>query len=229
MSTAGRLLAAASAALGAGAAGWLLLFRDQTTDSDRTGVDVPKVDVASGRQGLGERAVEVLNRHVGEHGQGPKGSAGYHRSPFIDAVLLGVHGAGKGLTGKPWCAAAVRWAFETAAQELQQAPPFAAIRDTLATAKSWKAAPFAAYKLSAPKVGAVLVLGDSHATLIAKIHDSKTVTTVEGNHGDAVANVKRLIGPGDTIVDVAAYVADHATPAGNDSLVAGLDLLGAEA
>jgi hypothetical protein len=206
----------------------LLFFRDQTTDSDETGQNVPKVDVPTGRPELGARAVEVLNRHVGEHGDGPKGTPGYHHGEFIGQVQRGAHGDIKGTTGQPWCALAVRWAYETAAAELGQPRPFSGVKGTLAMAKSWKDAPFDVYKLESPKVGAALILGDSHATLIAKVHDGNTVTTVEGNHGDAVANVKRTIKPTDTIVDVAGYVAAAQTlPRQQGPRIAGLDLMGA--
>lgn len=197
------LLAALGGAL-AGAAGFLLL-RDQTTENDQTGEDVGRVAVPQGAPGLGARAVEVLSRHVGARGQGKKGTPGYHRSELIDRINVGVYADGKGLLGKPWCARTVRWAYETAANELGLPAPFSAIKSTLANVSTWKSAPFRPYFLSSPKIGAALLLGEQHATLIAKVLDEKTVVTVEGNHGDAVAHVRRTLRPKDTLVDVEAY------------------------
>lgn len=222
-----KLIAGASAALGVGVAGWFAFLRDQTTDSDQTGELVRVVETPQGSRSLGVRAVEVLNRHIGEHGSGPKGSAGYHRSPFIDSINLGVYGDGKSLLGKPWCARTVRWAYETAAEELGLPRPFFHIKGTLAMARSWKEKPLSAYKLTTPKIGAVLVLGDSHVALVAKVLSDSTVISSEGNHADATANVKRTLKPGDTLIDVEAYVASTVAPPPSDSLVAGLDLLGA--
>lgn len=211
-----RTLAAIAAVLSAGAS--YLLLRDQTTDNDDTGEDVAgQVPVQPGGT-LGARAVAVLSRYVGEKGQGPKGTPGYHRSPFIDRVNLGVHGDGKKLLGAPWCARAVRFAYEAAAQELGRTPPFASLKSDLASVSKWKKY-LGPQKIKSPKVGAVLLLGDKHATLIAKVLDERTVVTVEGNHGDKVSNVKRTIDHGkDTILDVEAFVQGAAPD------VVGLDL-----
>lgn len=213
-----RLLLSFGAVAAAGAA---LLLRDKTTDSDNTGQPAARPPLPQGSTSLGVRAVEVLSRHVGEHGEGKKGTAGYHRSPFIDRVNLGVYGDGKGLIGKPWCARGVRWAYETAAQELGLPPPFSRIKSTLANVSTWKSAPFQPFFLSSPRVGAALLLGEEHATLIAQVLDERTAICVEGNHGDQVAFVRRTIRPQDTIVDVEAY-ARGGVVVGCD-----LDLLGA--
>lgn len=217
-----RALAAIAAALSAGAS--YLLLRDQTTDNDDTGEDVAgQVPVQPGGT-LGARAVAVLNRYVGEKGQGPKGTPWYHRSPFIDRVNLGVHGDGKKLLGAPWCARAVRFAYEVAAQDLGRSPPFASLKSDLASVSKWKKY-IGPHKIKSPKVGAVLLLGDKHATLIAKVLDERTgtVITVEGNHGDKVSNVKRTIDPSkDTILDVEAFVRSAAPD------LVGFDLLWAE-
>lgn len=213
-----RLLLSFGAVAAASAA---LLLRDKTTDSDNTGQPAARPPLPQGSTSLGVRAVEVLSRHVGEHGEGKKGTAGYHRSPFIDRVNLGVYGDGKGLIGKPWCARGVRWAYETAAQELGLPPPFSRIKSTLANVSTWKSAPFQPFFLSSPRVGAALLLGEEHATLIAQVLDERTAICVEGNHGDQVAFVRRTIRPQDTIVDVEAY-ARGGVVVGCD-----LDLLGA--
>lgn len=146
----------------------------------------------------------MLSRHVGEHGEGKKGTAGYHRSPFIDRINLGVYGDGKGLLGEPWCCRAVRWAYETAAQELGLPPPFARTTSDLASVSKIKKY-LGAYKVGLPKVGAVLLIGDQHATLIAQVLDERRVVSLDGNHGDQVAFVRRTIGPQDTIIDAEAY------------------------
>ncbi len=213
------LLALSAAATSAAAA--VLLLRDQTTDSDETGETVSGVPVPRGGASLGLRAVEVLSRHLGERGEGKKGTPGYHRSPFIDRVNRGIHGDAPRLVGVPWCARAVRYACEVAAQELGLPPPFAGM-GALASVSNWKGAAFRPYFLAAPKVGAVLLLGDQHATLVAQALGDGKVVTIEGNHGDAVANVKRTLRPQDTLVDVESFVA-----ARRGAVVgSGLDLLG---
>lgn len=216
-----RLLFAGSAGLIASAAGYLLL-RDQTTDNDDTGEDVGRIEVQRGASSLGLRAAEVLSRHVGERGQGKKKTPGYHRSPFIDRVNAGLYNDAPGLLGAPWCCRAVRWAYEVAAQELGRPRPFPKAWGDLASVSKFKKH-LGGYKISAPKVGALLLIGDTHATLIAKVYDSRTVGTIEGNHSDSVANVKRTIGPADTLIDIEAAVAGQ-TAVGLD----GLDLMGAD-
>jgi hypothetical protein len=220
-------LSTAAAAMGAA-----LLLRDRTTDSDATGETVARASVPQGSGALGPRAVEVLSRHVGAHGQGEKGTAGYHRSPFIDEVCRGLYQDAPGLIGKPWCARAVRWAYETAAKELGLPPPFSQIRGALSFASDWRAAPFGKFQLAAPKVGAALILGHQHATLIAQVLDQDTVVTVEGNHGDSVAHVRRTLRPKDAIVDIEAYAASVRGAAPPAPAVVGwfadLDLLDAE-
>ncbi len=215
-----RLLLSFGAVAAASAA---LLLRDKTTDSDNTGQPAARPPLPQGSTSLGVRAVEVLSRHVGEHGEGKKGTAGYHRSPFIDRINLGVYGDGKGLLGEPWCCRAVRWAYETAAQELGLPPPFARTTSDLASVSKIKKY-LGSYKIGSPKVGAVLLIGDQHATLIAQVINERTATCVDGNHGDAVAFVRRTIGPQDTIIDAEAYArAGSAISVGGD-----LDVLGAE-
>ncbi len=213
-----RLILGASA-LAAACSAYLL--RDKTTDSDETGEAAARPPLPQGSTRLGARAVEVLSRYVGERGSGPKGSAGYHRSPFIDQVNRGVYGDGKGLLGTPWCCRAVRWAYETAASELGLPPPFSGVKSDLASVSKIKKY-LGAFKTGAPKVGAVLLCGDEHATLIAQVLDGRSVITIEGNHGDAVAHVRRTLRPKDTIIDV-----EEAARAGT-ALGSDLDLLGAE-
>lgn len=225
-------LAIFTASLGAGSVGFLLL-RDQTTDSDETGEDVGNIEVQKSAGGLGAKAVEILNQLVGQRGMGAHGTPEYHRSLVIDKINLGVYGDGRKLLGKPWCARAVRWAYETAAQQLGLPPPFGGVKSTLAMVSSWKGKPFSGYKIAEPKVGAVLLLGDQHATIIAKVLDDRTIISVEGNHGDSVANVKRTINPSkDTIADIERYVMDSQRDKSRQEareLIVGLGLLGAEA
>lgn len=223
-------LAMAGAAGFVGSAGAYLVLRDQTTDSDETGevvvIEAPRSG-SNGASTLGARAVEVLSRHVGERGLGKKKTPGYHRSPFIDAVNKGVYG--DGVVGVAWCARAVRWAYETAARELGLPPPFAGIKSTLGNVSTWRRPPFKRHELAEPKPGAVLLLGETHAAIVDRVVDRKTVVTVEGNHGDAVAHVRRTLKPQDMLVDVEAYARDAAaaTPLAGWSR-SGLDLLGAD-
>jgi hypothetical protein len=209
----GRILAASLAAIGAGGAAALgySLLRDQTTDDDATGESLMEPPVAQGEaKTLGARAVEELTYHLGEKGKGPKGSAGYHRGKLIDEVMRGRwNDAGDKLLGKPWCARAVRWAFEEAAADLGLPKPFSGL-GTLATAESWKESPFKNYLLSSAKVGAVFVIKTPvgfHTGLVAKVLGPLSVVTIEGNHGDSVASVKRTFDLSkDALVDVEAWI-----------------------
>lgn len=218
-----RLLAGASALL-AGTAAFLVL-RDGTTDNDQTGEDVGRIEVPRGAAALGPRAVEVLSRSVGERGQGKKKTPGYHRSPFIDRVNVGLYRDAPGLLGAPWCCRAVRYAYEVAADELGRPRPFPRGAGDLASVSKWKKAT-AGHRLFAPRAGALLLLGDTHAALVAKVLDARTVVTVEGNHGDAVAHVKRTLRPQDTLVDVEGYIAAEA--AAGPAALGELELLEAE-
>lgn len=185
------LLAGAAAAVASA-----LALRDRTTDSDETGEDVAApsgLDALRSSPRLGERAVAALRRHLGEGGVGRKGTAGYHRGPFVDQVN------GPALLGEPWCARAVRWAYEEAARELGLPAPFAGLGD-LASVRKWKRS--GARRLAAPRVGAALLLGDEHATLVAEVISPGEVVTVEGNHGDVVSCVRRAVRPQDTLLDV---------------------------
>lgn len=227
-------------AVGAGAVAYLAFIgiaSASTTDSDDTGETVdPKspegravVERATARRGaksLGEKAVEVLSRSIGVRGNGPKGTSGYHRGVLIDQINLGLYGDGKSLLGEPWCARAARWGYEKAAQELGLPPPFKTVKSTLASVSTW-ASKFKKYKLDAPKVGAVALKKDlSHAMLVAQVNPNGSVLTIEGNHGDAVANVRRQ--PADLLFyDIDAFARDQGERVagyilGTDVLVAGV-------
>ena len=227
----GRIIAAAVAAIGAGGAAALAYtaFRDRTADDDNTGESLDAAPVAQAEAStLGARAVEELAYHLGEHG-GPKGSATYHRGKFIDETQRGRwDDAGDKLLGLAWCARAVRWAYEEAAADLGLPKPFPSKLGTLAMAESWKKSPFDKYALSSAKVGAVWVVKTSagfHTGLVAKVLGPLTIVTIEGNHGDAVASVKRTLNLDvDALVDVETWVHDQGSPA-----VVGLDYFAVEA
>lgn len=213
-------------ALGLGAfayLGFIGLASAATTENDETGETVPPSSPdgralaeqarASGTKTLGEKAVEVLTRDLGAHEEPwphypKKPSPNTNRGPVIDKFLRGVHGDGEKLLGKPWCARAVRYAYEKAAQEMGLSPPFRSIKDSLAMVSSW-ASKFKKYKIDQPKVGAAAVLKNlSHITLVARVNPDGSIVTIEGNHGDAIANVRRKA---DTLFffDIDAYVRDQ--------------------
>lgn len=218
----------------AGGGALLLLWRSNAfasdTDNDQTGetVDpsspeaqpqsIPPPAPHKGRAlndkvtppSLGTRAVEVLLRDVGAK-EVPKGS---NRGPVVDKIILGVYKDGAKLLGKPWCGRAARYAYEKAAQELGLPPPFAGLKNTLASVAEWKKV-MKDFQISEPKVGAAALLsrggGKSHATIVSRLEGGK-VFTVEGNHGDAVAVVKRKPGDFHTFLDVEAFVRSRQSP-----------------
>ena len=124
---------------------------------------------------------------------------------FVDEVNRGFFGdAGGKLLGEPWCARACRWAYEAAAAELGLPPPFRATKSSLSGVSMWRKA-LKGYELDAPKPGAVLLLGKQHAALVAQVLSPREVVTVEGNHGDKVANVRRTVRAEDTLLDAEAF------------------------
>lgn len=234
-------------ALGFGACAYLAFLgvaSAATTENDETGetispaspegrslADQAKAASGGNSKTLGEKAVEVLSRHVGAHEEPwptypKKPSPNSNRGPVVDQILRGVHNDGEKLLGKAWCARATRYAYEKAAQELGLPPPFKNIKDSLAMVSSWNKQ-FKKYKISEPKVGATALLKNlSHSTIVARINPDGSVTTIEGNHGDAVANVRRK--PSDLIfLDIDAFVRDQGERVsgyilGTDVLIAGV-------
>lgn len=199
------------AGVGVGAGVYFAWTRIASATEDSSGDTVdpkeakPPTPTTPAKPALGAKAVEVLTRHVGAM-ESPKGS---NRGPVVDQIIRGVNGDGEKLLGKPWCARAVRYAYEKAAQELGQAPPFAGVKPSLAAVNDW-ADIFKQYLTSEPKtghVGLILSGGTRHATLVSKV-DGETVYTVEGNHSDSVATVKRPRSKFKHFVDVQRYVED---------------------
>jgi hypothetical protein len=125
-----------------------------------------------------------------------------------------------------WHCADYGKAYEKAAQEMGLPPPFRNIRDSLAMVSSW-ASRFKKYKIDQPKVGAAAALKNlSHLVLIARVNPDGSVMTIEGNHGDAIANVRRQPG-GLIFFDIDAYARDQGERVagyilGTDVLVAGV-------
>lgn len=229
-----RLLAVLGGSAAVGGLGWLLLTRDDTVDTDSTGeLMTTTPDLKKGSSNLGERAVEVLSRYVGVKGKGKKGTPGYHRGDVIDTIQRGVGSRfGDRLLGQPWCGLAGLYGYETAAQELGRESPFdAKIARSLAAAKNWASGPLAPYKLSAPKVGAAVIIKTSwghHIVLVAKPLDGQRFISIEGNHNDTMANVKRTVNPAkDVIIDVEAWANRNLKAAPpNLAGLEGLDFLG---
>lgn len=202
--------ALAAGGLAAAAAAWAALS-DGTVDCDETGEAVAPPRAPAGG-GLGSVAVAKLQAHLGEGGLEKKGKPGYHRGKFVDEVNRGFRNdMGNELLGEPWCARACRWAYEAAAAELGLPLPFRAARSSLSGVSMWRKA-LKGYELDAPKPGAVLLLGKQHAALVAQVLSPKEVVTVEGNHGDKVANVRRKIRVEDTLLDAEAFAAAGASP-----------------
>lgn len=221
--------------------GFLGVASAATTENDETGETVPPSSPegralaeqarAAGAKTLGEKAVEVLTRDLGAHEEPwpnypRKPGPNSNRGPVVDKILRGVHGDGEKLLGKPWCARGVRYAYEKAAQELGAPSPFRNIRDSLAMVSSW-ASKFKKYKIDQPKVGAAAVLKNlSHITIVARVNPDGSVMTIEGNHGDAIANVRRKA---DSLLffDIDAYARNQdervaGYVVGTDVLVAGV-------
>lgn len=188
---------------------------------------VPPAPAPASTGGLGAKAVEVLARDVNAHEEPwphfpKKPYPNTNRGVVVDRIVRGVYNDGESLLGKPWCARAVRYAYEQAAKELGLPPPFAALKSKLAAVTDWYDL-FKDYRSDTPRPGmAALILdGDHrHATLVAAVQGNNIVT-VEGNHADQVASVTRPKSKFKTFIDVEAYV--NRAP---QTRVSGLDVLG---
>lgn len=155
---------------------------------------------------LGLKAIEVLSRDIGAK-EVPPGS---NRGPVVDRINRGVYNDGEKYVGLPWCGMACRYAYEKAAQELGLPKPFALINSlSLAAVSSW-GKHFKAFRLVEPKPGSVGLLGDDHIVLVSRV-DGDNVYSVEGNHGSALATVKRKKAAfTGGFYDVEAYVKQNA-------------------
>jgi hypothetical protein len=236
---------AALAGLGAGVGAYFLFFGKALASEDRTGTDVhpdearmpppgaplppgappaPPPTPATAAKGttIGRRAVEILLSppYFGATEE-PKGS---NRGPVVDQIIRGVQGDGEWALGKPWCGRTVRFAYEKAAQDLGLPAPFDKKMGSLAAVDEWPKK-FKGFTSDTPRTGMAAVIAGHHIALVTRV-DGDTIYTVDGNHNDAVATVKRPRSKFSTFVDVEAYLASKAKPADR---VAGLDLLGAEA
>jgi hypothetical protein len=216
----------AAVAIGGGA--YLLFIPAALATEDESGekIDPKQAGIPTGGKSLGARAVEVLQREVEAGGRGdPKGS---HRGPVPDKILTGVYSDGKGLLGKPWCARTLRYGYEKAAQELGLPPPFASLKGaSLAGVDEWRRT-FKDYYSTSPRPGmAALIVTPTthHATMVARVLDPNTILTVEGNHGDAMANVKRPVSSIAYFIDVERFI-DHTSKPAVAGLL-GLDVFAA--
>lgn len=211
----GKIIVSVLAALGAGGAAAIAYaaIADNTAEDDSTGEPADHLFQATGTNSpqLGVRAVQVLQQFLGQHGDGPKGTPGYHRNGFIDTVMRGYYNdEGDKLLGLAWCSRAVRYAFENAAADLNLGKIFPDKLGALSMAESWKKSPFDKFLLGSAKVGAVFVIKTSvgfHTGLVVQVLGPLTAITIEGNHNDSVAAVKRTFDLSkDALVDVEAWV-----------------------
>lgn len=116
-------------------------------------------------------------------GEVPPGSNDGPRIAVYRAAVAGSY------AGAPWCAYFVSWAAAAAGAPLgelgQGFGSVAQIRDW--AARTGRLLPAGA----APQRGDLILFGDRHVGIVESVNADGSLTTIEGNHGNAVERVRR--------------------------------------
>jgi hypothetical protein len=145
------------------------------------GVYVPPV----AEPDYGAKALEVAQAEIGQAEQPP----GSNDSPRIAVYRSAVQGAA---AGQPWCAYFVSWAAAQAGAPLgdhgQGLGAVAQIEDwARSTGKLLPAD-------ATPRPGDLILFGSQHVGIVESVGADGTITTVEGNSGNAVRRRERAPG-----------------------------------
>jgi hypothetical protein len=145
----------------------------------------------------GQRVIDAAMSRLGEH-EDPWGS---NRGPFVDMI-----NARWGLRGTPWCGAFASWAYaEASVDDDGLCHPSTAI---ICQRARDKGAVWDGHHPIPP--GAEWVNCGVHVALVVKDNGDGTVSTVEGNHHDAVALGRRAIADG--LIVIPPAIKDVAPP-----------------
>jgi cell wall-associated NlpC family hydrolase len=141
-------------------------------------VPTPVVDV-------GAKALRVALGEIGQAEQPP----GSNDSPRIAVYRSAVQGA---VSGQPWCAYFVSWAAAQAGAPLgETGQGFGAVAQIEDWARrTGKLLPAGA----TPRPGDLILFGTQHVGIVESVASDGTITTVEGNTGDAVRRRSRSPG-----------------------------------
>lgn len=137
---------------------------------------------AQGQAGAGTRALAWAQGQIGQAEQPP----GSNDGPAIAGYRSAVAGA---QAGQPWCAYFVSWAAAQAGSPLGDSGQGIGWVDGI---KDWaqrngKLLPAGA----PPQAGDVILYGGRHVGIVETVAADGSMTTVEGNEGDAVKRVNR--------------------------------------
>lgn len=132
--------------------------------------------------GNGNAVVSAAESQIGA-GEQPPGS---NDGPQIAAYRSAVAGA---QPGQPWCAYFVSWA---AAQAGEPLGPNGQGLGSVAEITSWAQSTGRLLPASAtPAPGDLILFGDQHVGIVESVNADGSLTTIEGNSGNAVSRVHR--------------------------------------
>jgi CHAP domain len=142
----------------------------------------PAVATGAGTTGNGQGVLNAAESQIGVTEQPP----GSNDGPEIAGYRSSVAGA---QAGEPWCAYFASWAAAQAGEPLGPAGQgFGSVADlTSWAASTGRLLPSAA----TPSPGDLVLFGDRHVGIVESVNPDGSLTTVEGNYGNAVTQVHR--------------------------------------
>jgi CHAP domain-containing protein len=139
----------------------------------------------SGAQTPGLRALAVATGELGVAEEPPGSNDGARIASYRSAVAGSYAGA-------PWCAYFVSWAAREAGMPLGDAGEgFGAVEQIADwAARTGRLVPAG----SAPSPGDLILFGGRHVGIVESVSPDGSLTTIEGNEGNAVRRVERAAG-----------------------------------
>jgi hypothetical protein len=132
--------------------------------------------------GLGPRMLELARAEVGQREE----PAGSNDGPRIAEYRTAVAGA---YAGGPWCAYFVSWLARQAGAPIGEGGGGEGAVDGVA---AWAAGTGRLLPAgSAPQPGDVILYGSDHVGIVESVNPDGSLTTIEGNHRNAVERVRR--------------------------------------
>jgi hypothetical protein len=130
----------------------------------------------------GQRALAFAQAEVGQ-AESPPGSNDSPRIAMYRSAVTGAYG------GAPWCAYFVSWAAAAAGAPIgEEGQGYGAVEDVAAWgARTGRLLPAGA----TPQPGDLILYGGRHIGIVESVNLDGSLTTIEGNHLDAVSRVQR--------------------------------------
>jgi cell wall-associated NlpC family hydrolase len=153
-----------------------------TTVPTTTAAPVEASSTPGSDSGAGARALAIAEGEVGQTEQPP----GSNDSPRLAVYRSATAGAA---AGQPWCAYFVSWAAAQAGAPIGEdgsgLGSVAQIRDW--AQRTGRLMPAS----STPAPGDLILFGNEHVGIVESVNPDGSLTTVEGNYGNAVTRVHR--------------------------------------